>query len=102
MKNKQRKRNLNMEHSDYGMRLLRTTSFGRKRVALPNICIDFDEYGGEGDCLQIAPLKRRCSRDLFSSAGFPTLEDLPQDILVGLLFYLFIFNIIIIVISPLL
>ena len=48
-------------HDDYGLRLVRTTSFKRKRVALSNtICIDFD-----------AP-----------TPGRSALEDLPQEILV--------------------
>ncbi|KAH6834146.1 hypothetical protein C2S53_018003 [Perilla frutescens var. hirtella] len=70
-----------MANKDYGMSLVRTTSFGRKRVALSNICIDFDD--DHCDFIPTtAPLKRRCSRDLFSRAGKSALEDLPQEILI--------------------
>ncbi|KAL1567348.1 F-box protein-like protein [Salvia divinorum] len=49
-------------HEGYGMRVVRTTSFGRKRVALSNtICTDFD------------------------GSGKSVLEDLPQEILIRIL-----------------
>ncbi|KAG8365464.1 hypothetical protein BUALT_Bualt18G0107500 [Buddleja alternifolia] len=63
----------------YGMGLVRSTSFGRKRVALSNLCM---ELGGEDDCVVVTtPSKRRCLRGEEKSV----LEDMPQEILVRIL-----------------
>ncbi|KAL6544784.1 hypothetical protein OROMI_023646 [Orobanche minor] len=62
----------------YGLGLVRNTSFGRKRVTLSSVCLEF----GDDDCIPTMPLKRRCSKDSFFCAEKITaIEDLPQEIL---------------------
>ncbi|KAL8460313.1 hypothetical protein ACS0TY_032017 [Phlomoides rotata] len=72
-----------MENEDYGMGLSRSTSFGRKRVALLSSRMDFD--GNHDECVTPTPLKRRRSQDSFEFGGKSALEDLPQEILIKIL-----------------
>ncbi|GAA0169202.1 hypothetical protein Leryth_019616 [Lithospermum erythrorhizon] len=66
-----------ISNEGYGYELVRNTSFGRKRVALRNVTVDFgvDEL----------PLKRQCSLDSFVFAEKSPLESLPEDLLVRVL-----------------
>ncbi|PIN05195.1 hypothetical protein CDL12_22272 [Handroanthus impetiginosus] len=60
----------------FGMGLVRSTSFGRKRVA----CIDFDD----DDDYNLRTLsKKQCFENSFSEKSI--LEDLPQEILIRIL-----------------
>ncbi|KAL2520197.1 F-box protein SKIP27-like [Forsythia ovata] len=61
---------VNRANEEYGMRLVRITSFGRKRVALSNINLEFD---GHDDCILKTSTKKHCYEDSF------LLEGLPQD-----------------------
>lgn len=58
--------------------LVRTTSFGRKRVALTNVTQNFG-------CDDELPLKRQCSVNSFLCDEKSSLESLPQDVLVRVL-----------------
>lgn len=64
----------------YGMGLVRSTSFGRKRVFLSSQSM---EFGDDDDCVRSASLKRRCSQDLSFLGEKSAIEDLPQEILVS-------------------
>lgn len=75
-----------MANEGYGMGLVRSTSFGRKRVGLPNLSMGFVNHG---ECLTPKPLKRQRSLDSFSFGEKSALEDLPPEILVSSLFFLF-------------
>ncbi|KAL3615050.1 hypothetical protein CASFOL_040711 [Castilleja foliolosa] len=68
---------------DYGMGLVRSTSFGRKRVALPNVCLNFGDYSD--DCAFSA--KRQCFEDSFLGGDekLTSIDDLPQEILIRVL-----------------
>lgn len=63
-------------NEEYGMGLVRSTSFGRKRISLSNLSI-------EDDCIATTPSKRQCIQDSFVCAEKSALEDLPQEILVS-------------------
>lgn len=63
----------------YGMGLVRSTSFGRKRVFLSSQSM---EFGDDDDC---GTLKRRCSQDSTFWGEKSALEDLPQEILIRIL-----------------
>lgn len=64
----------------FGMGLVRSTSFGRKRVALPSNDVM------EIDCFDRTPTKRHCSYEAsFFTSDKSTLEALPQDILIRIL-----------------
>ncbi|GER54084.1 F-box family protein [Striga asiatica] len=67
----------------YGMGLVRSTSFGRKRVFLSNvISSDFQSE----DLAATTPSKRRCfDQDSVSIESKSVLEDLPQEILIKIL-----------------
>ncbi|KAL2520224.1 F-box protein SKIP27-like [Forsythia ovata] len=67
---------VNRANEEYGMRLVRITSFGRKRVALSNINLEFD---GHDDCILKTSTKKHCYEDSF------LLEGLPQDNLIRIL-----------------
>lgn len=69
-----------MANEGYGMGLVRSTSFGRKRVFLSSQSM---EFGDDDDCVRNASLKRRCSQDLSFWGEKSALEDLPQEILVS-------------------
>lgn len=71
-----------MANKGYGMGLVRSTSFGRKRVGLPNLSM---EFGNHGECLTPKPLKRQRSLDSFSFGEKSALEDLPPEILIRIL-----------------
>ncbi|XP_047954126.1 F-box protein At1g61340-like [Salvia hispanica] len=66
----------------YGMGLVRSTSFGRKRVFLSNQSIEFGDYD---DCAANPSSKRRCSQNSVFSGEETSLEDLPQEILIRIL-----------------
>lgn len=66
----------------YGMGLVRSTSFGRKRVLVSSHSM---EFGDDDDCVANASLKRRCSQDSIFWGEKSALEDLPQEILVSIL-----------------
>lgn len=55
--------------------LVRSTSFGRKRVCLPNI--------RDLDFISTTPTKKLCRKNSFSTCVKSPLEALPQDILVS-------------------
>ncbi|KAI3466639.1 hypothetical protein Pfo_023302 [Paulownia fortunei] len=74
--------NMKRANEEYGMGLVRSTSFGRKRVALSNVCM---EFGDDDDCIPTTPSKKQCFRDSFFCAEKSTLEDLPQEILIRIL-----------------
>ncbi|XP_055828631.1 F-box protein At1g61340-like [Solanum dulcamara] len=62
---------------DLGLGIVRSTSFGRKRVALSNtVDVDF---------ISTTPTKRICSQNLFSTNDKSVLESLPKDILIKIL-----------------
>ncbi|KAL1537473.1 F-box protein-like protein [Salvia divinorum] len=63
----------------YAMGLVRSTSFGRKRVFSSNRSIEFGDYD---DCAANSSLKRRCSQDSVFWGEKTSLEDLPQEILI--------------------
>ncbi|CDO99633.1 unnamed protein product [Coffea canephora] len=64
----------------FGMGLVRSTSFGRKRVALPSNDVM------EIDCFDRTPTKKRCSYEAsFFTSDKSTLEALPQDVLIRIL-----------------
>ncbi|XP_057764646.1 F-box protein At1g61340-like [Salvia miltiorrhiza] len=63
----------------YGMGLVRSTSFGRKRVFLSSHGM---EFGDDDDCVS---LKRRCPQDSIFWGEKSALEDLPQEILIRIL-----------------
>lgn len=69
-----------MGNERYGMGLVRSTSFGRKRVALPNLRMELGNHETP------TPLKRQRSLDSFSFEEKSALEDLPHEILVSSLF----------------
>lgn len=82
--------NLARANEGYGMGLVRSTSFGRKRVFLSNHSM---EFGDDDDCVRNTTLKRRCSQDSIFWGEKSALEDLPQEILVSsimILFFIFI------------
>ncbi|XP_009606394.1 F-box protein SKIP27 [Nicotiana tabacum] len=57
-----------------GLGIVRSTSFGRKRVTLSNtVDVDF---------ISTTPTKRFCSRNSFSTNEKSGLESLPKDILI--------------------
>lgn len=58
-----------------GFRLVRSTSFGRKRVCLPDIA--------DLDFISTTPTKKLCRQNSFSTCVKSHLEALPQDILVS-------------------
>lgn len=58
-----------------GFGLVRSTSFGRKRVCLPNI--------RDLDFISTTPTKKICRNNSFSTCVKSPLEALPQDILVS-------------------
>ncbi|XP_060203282.1 F-box protein SKIP27-like [Lycium barbarum] len=60
------------ENLEFG--LVRSTSFGRKRVCLPNI--------EDLDFISTTPKKKICRQNSFSSFVKSPLEALPQDILI--------------------
>ncbi|CAA2995902.1 Hypothetical predicted protein [Olea europaea subsp. europaea] len=60
----------------YGVGLVRSTSFGRKRVALSNINLEFD---GHNVYNLTTPTKRQC----YENSILCVLEALPQDVLGG-------------------
>ncbi|GFP82496.1 F-box protein at1g61340 [Phtheirospermum japonicum] len=66
-------------NGEYGMGLVRSTSFGRKGVALPNVCLNFGD--DNDDCVVSA--KRQCFQDSFLKTT--SIEDLPQEILIRVL-----------------
>ncbi|KAK4491684.1 hypothetical protein RD792_002450 [Penstemon davidsonii] len=66
-------------NEEYGMGLVRSTSFGRKRVALSM------EYKDDNYCIPNTPLKKQIFEDSFSCAQKCSLEDLPQEILIRIL-----------------
>lgn len=75
--------NMKRASEGYGVGLVRSSSFGRKRVALSEICTEFrddDDY----DCSSIP--KRQCFQDSFLSTDKSALENLPQEILVSLIY----------------
>lgn len=57
-----------------GFGLVRSTSFGRKRVCLPNIT--------DLDFISTTPTKKLCRQNSFSTCVKSPLEALPQDILI--------------------
>ncbi|KAF3642415.1 hypothetical protein CQW23_32620 [Capsicum baccatum] len=57
-----------------GFRLVRSTSFGRKRVCLPDIA--------DLDFISTTPTKKLCRQNSFSTCVKSHLEALPQDILI--------------------
>lgn len=62
----------------FGMGLVRSSSFGRKRVALTSSDIM------DIDCFDKTPIKRQCSSEAsFFTLDKPRLEELPQDVLVS-------------------
>ncbi|CAI9772860.1 unnamed protein product [Fraxinus pennsylvanica] len=73
---------VNRANEGYGMGLVRSTSFGRKRVALSNISLEFD---GHNDCILTTPTKRQCYEDSFLCSDKSILEALPQDVLIRIL-----------------
>ncbi|KAI3456337.1 hypothetical protein Pfo_013000 [Paulownia fortunei] len=73
--------NVTRANEGYGMGLVRSTSFGRKRVALSNLSMEF----GSDDCSATTTSKRQCFQDSFFCAEKSTLEDLPQEILIRIL-----------------
>ncbi|KAG8385626.1 hypothetical protein BUALT_Bualt03G0064600 [Buddleja alternifolia] len=80
-----KKCDLNMRRANegYGMGLVRSSSFGRKRIALSSIDIEFEH--DDDDCISATPWKRQCHLDSFSFAEKSALEDLPQEILIRIL-----------------
>ncbi|KAL0407339.1 UNVERIFIED_CONTAM: F-box protein [Sesamum latifolium] len=74
--------NMKWGNGGYGVGLVRSTSFGRKRVALSNVCM---EFGDVEDCFPTALSKRQCFQDSFLCAEKSVLEDLPQEILIRIL-----------------
>ncbi|KZV55208.1 hypothetical protein F511_12795 [Dorcoceras hygrometricum] len=64
----------------YGMGLVRSSSFGRKRVALSDIC---GEFGDDDYYSSIS--KRQCFQDSFLSMDKSALENLPPEILIRIL-----------------
>ncbi|CAI9756521.1 unnamed protein product [Fraxinus pennsylvanica] len=62
----------------YGMGLVRNASFGRKRISLSNIAMEFDE------CTPSTP-KRPCYEYSYFCSEKSALEALPQDILIRIL-----------------
>ncbi|KAL8032711.1 hypothetical protein ABFS82_13G114200 [Erythranthe guttata] len=77
--------NVTRADEGYGMGLVRSTSFGRKRVSLSNLSID---YENDDNCMAAttpSPSKRRCFEDSFFCAEKASLEDLPQEILIRIL-----------------
>ncbi|KAK4399053.1 F-box protein [Sesamum angolense] len=74
--------NTKRANEEYGMGLVRSTSFGRKRVALS--CVSM-EFGSEDDCIATTPWKRQCFQDTFFCTEKSALEDLPQEILIRIL-----------------
>ncbi|PIN18576.1 hypothetical protein CDL12_08765 [Handroanthus impetiginosus] len=66
----------------YGVGLVRSTSFGRKRVALSNVSVKFGNYD---DYFATSPSKRLCYQDLVFCAEKSSLENLPQEILIRIL-----------------
>ncbi|KAH0721850.1 hypothetical protein KY289_004894 [Solanum tuberosum] len=57
-----------------GFGLVRSTSFGRKRVCLPNI--------RDLDFISTTPTKKICRKNSFSTCVKSPLEALPQDIMI--------------------
>ncbi|XP_049401221.1 F-box protein SKIP27-like [Solanum stenotomum] len=60
-----------------GFGLVRSTSFGRKRVCLPNI--------RDLEFISTTPTKKICRKNSFSTCVKSPLEALPQDILIRIL-----------------
>ncbi|CAA3005883.1 F-box SKIP27-like [Olea europaea subsp. europaea] len=73
---------VNRANEGYGMGLVRSTSFGRKRVALSHFNLEFD---GHDDCILTTPAKRQCYEDSFFCSDKSILEALPQDVLIRIL-----------------
>ncbi|KAL6573927.1 hypothetical protein OROHE_001469 [Orobanche hederae] len=66
----------------YGVGLVRSTSFGRKRVALPNVGMQFESE----DRIATTPSKRQCfGQDNLFYSEKSELENLPQEILIRVL-----------------
>lgn len=72
--------NMKRASEGYGMGLVRSSSFGRKRIALSEICTEFRD---EDDRSSIP--KRQCFQDSFLSTDKSGLEHLPQEILITIL-----------------
>ncbi|KAK6124429.1 hypothetical protein DH2020_041849 [Rehmannia glutinosa] len=73
--------NMARANEGYGMGLVRSTSFGRKRVALSNVGMEFEN----DDCIATSPSKRQCLQDTVFVSEKSALEDLPQEILIRIL-----------------
>jgi hypothetical protein len=74
--------NMKRPNERYGVGLVRSTSFGRKRVSLSNVCM---EFGDDDDCIPTTPSKRQCLPDSFVVSQKSALEDLPQEIVIRIL-----------------
>ncbi|CAI9760298.1 unnamed protein product [Fraxinus pennsylvanica] len=72
---------VNRANEGYGLGLVRSTSFGRKRVALSNFNLEFDGH----DSILKTPTKRQCYEDSFLCSDKSVLEVLPQDVLIRIL-----------------
>ncbi|XP_051133551.1 F-box protein At1g61340-like [Andrographis paniculata] len=70
-------------NTGYGLGLVRSTSFGRKRIALPDVCIDFGDI--DDDSIPLTPFKRRCCEDSLFVSHDSLLEGLPQELLIRIL-----------------
>ncbi|GFQ01809.1 F-box protein at1g61340 [Phtheirospermum japonicum] len=74
--------NMTRTNERYGIGLVRSTSFGRKRVALANVGMKVKN----DDCVVTTPSKRHCfDQDSFFSEEKSVLENLPQEILIKIL-----------------
>ncbi|CAA0826562.1 F-box protein [Striga hermonthica] len=72
-------------NGEYGMGLVRSSSFGRKRVALSNVVVGGSDFQS-GDFAATSPSKRRCpDQDSVFSEEQSVLENLPQEILIKVL-----------------
>ncbi|KAL3820599.1 hypothetical protein ACJIZ3_006504 [Penstemon smallii] len=75
-------KNMKRGNEGYRMGLVRSTSFGRKRVAFSSMDMDFGE---NDEFMPNTPLKRQRSEDPFLCTEKPGLENLPQEILIRIL-----------------
>ncbi|XP_022870113.1 F-box protein SKIP27-like [Olea europaea var. sylvestris] len=73
---------VNRANEGYGVGLVRSTSFGRKRVALSNINLEFD---GHNVYNLTTPTKRQCYENSILCSDKYVLEALPQDVLIRIL-----------------
>ncbi|CAA0835980.1 F-box protein [Striga hermonthica] len=69
----------------YGMGLVRSTSFGRKRVSLSNVVVGPDFQSGDFAATTTPSKRRRFDRDSGFFESKSVLEDLPQEILIKIL-----------------